>query len=132
MSTELRTEPREITAHHELGGLNNDLKVTCLDEPMEPNMACHVYQINVGPTPAATIHFQKGPVKEHGLNGISNEALLAIVLDRFKGFQTGKFASEDNAKSIDHLEAVLAIAKARTAGRVAAGVEGKDKNVGKG
>ena len=133
MSKTTKTNPRELNDHKELSGLNNELTVTCLDEPMPPSMACHVYQIDVGEKVAdTTIHFQKGAVKEYGLNGITNEALISIVLDRFKGFQTGKFACEDNAKSIEHLEAVLAIAKSRTAKRTAAGVEGQDKHVGQG
>ena len=35
------------------------------------------------------IEFQNGPVKEKGVNGIHNEDLIAIVIDRLAGFQSG-------------------------------------------
>jgi hypothetical protein len=128
----LTVAPRAVEAHKELGGMNNDIDIWCLDEPMQPNNACHVYQVNVKGVPVCTIHFQKGPVRECGANGLSNEVLVAIAIDRIQGFQGGQFACDSNAKQLAHLQAYLAEAKARTAGRVAAGVEGQDKQVGQG
>jgi len=128
----LTDAPREVTDHRELGGLNNQIDIWCLDSAMQPNNACHVYQIDVGGVPTTTLHFQKGPVKEHGLNGLSNEVLVAICIDRLRGFQGGQFKCDSNQKQLEYLEAYMAEAKARTAGRVAGGVEGQDKNVGKG
>ncbi len=128
----LSTNPRRVEFHKELGGMNNDIEIWCLDEPMQPNNACHVYQIDVAGVPVCTIHFQKGPVKEYGANGLSNEALVAIAIDRLVGFQAGQFKCDSNQRQLEHLQAYLAEAKARTAGRVAAGVEGRDKEAGKG
>jgi hypothetical protein len=56
----------------------------------------------------ALICFQNGPIQEAGVNGISGEALLAIVIDRLRCFQSGPYASADNASALIHAEACLA------------------------
>ncbi len=124
--TQFRTEPLELNVA-EIGGHNTNLKVLCLDQPMQPNNACHLYSIEVGDVPAVTIAFQRGPVKENGINGVSNEALLAIVAHRFEGFQKGQFACEDNAEALEHIYDALRVMARRTSGRVLAQVEGYDK-----
>lgn len=129
--TTLRKEPLELQVA-EIGGLNTDLKIVCLDEPMPGNNACHLYQIEVGPVPAVNLNFQRGPVKQHGLNGISNEALLMIVAHRFEGFQRGEFKSDDNQEALDHIYAALGAMAKRTQGRVLAQVEGYDKHANSG
>lgn len=52
----------------------------------------------------ADIWFQSGPVKEAGLNGITNEDLLDIVLNRIMCFQKSKSASRENEMAIQKLE----------------------------
>lgn len=42
-------------------------------------------------TTAAMIKFQKGPVKEEGLNGVFIEDLLLIVKDQLEHFQRGEY-----------------------------------------
>ena len=39
----------------------------------------------------ANVNFQKGPIKENGVNGCHNEDLIAIVLDRLQCLNTGNF-----------------------------------------
>lgn len=130
--TQLRKEPLELKVS-EIGGHNTNLTVLCLDEPMQPNNACHLYSIEVGPVPAVTLAFQRGPVKENGINGISNEVLLSIVAHRFEGFQRGKFACEDNEEALNHIYEALKVMARRTSGRILAQVEGYDlPNPGKG
>jgi hypothetical protein len=70
------------------------------------------------------IHFQEGPVQEAGLNGISNEALLAVVEDRLKGFQSGKFSCRENALALTHLQEAMHWLHHRTHERMQRGVEG--------
>ena len=123
--TKLREEPLELKVG-EIGGHNTNLRVLCLDEPMQPNNACHLYQIEIGDVPAVTLNFQRGPVKENGVNGLSNEVLLAIVAHRFEGFQKGQFACEDNAEALEHVYDALKVMAKRTSGRVMAQVEGYD------
>lgn len=68
--------------------------------------------------------FQHGPIAEVGINGISNEALLAIVQDRLASFQSGPYACPENAAAQKHVDSALAELNARTSTRMARGVEG--------
>ncbi len=70
------------------------------------------------------IKFQNGPVKEAGYNGSSHEALLAVLLDRMEGFQSGQFANPANAMALNKLEEARLWLNKRTMDRVARGVEG--------
>lgn len=124
---------RTIT-DHKLNGLNDALEITVLDEPGQGG-ACHEYQIQlVGEdgfqirTAAGgglvNIHFQNGPIKEAGVNGISGEALLAIVIDRLRCFQAGPYASNENMHALVHATQCLEWLQKRTRDRLARGVEG--------
>lgn len=77
----------------------------------------------------AHIAFQNGPILENGLNGITNEALLAIVLDRLDCFQQGPFACDENGIALEHVYLALLALKLRTARRIARGVEGKEGKI---
>ena len=70
------------------------------------------------------IHFQTGPVKEHGHNGVTAEDLLEIVADRLFCFQAGPFACDENAEALSHVASALAAMNSRTAKRRDRGVEG--------
>lgn len=70
------------------------------------------------------VKFQNGPIKEAGLNGLMNEDLLAIVIDRLRGFQSGSFACKENEVALSKVELALSILNERTAARMARGVEG--------
>ena len=127
---------REITTHRTGSDLNDNIRVSALDGP-GPGGASHEYAVvlvkgtetisgTVGDTPVLLEHiiFQKGPVKESGFNGVSDEALLAILIDRLEGFQSGKFACDENERTLDHLRAALEASHQRTRARQARGVEG--------
>lgn len=68
--------------------------------------------------------FQNGPIKEFGVNGVTQEALLAIVIDRLRSFQAGPFACESNQKALDYTLLALSFLQDRTRARIARGVEG--------
>lgn len=70
------------------------------------------------------ISFQCGPLAEAGINGITHENLLAILIDRLEGFQGGKYATVENQIALDHLRAAQNTLKFRTQLRLARGVEG--------
>lgn len=72
----------------------------------------------------AKVSFQKGPVKENGVNGCHNEDLISIVIDRLQSFQNGEFSCRENAIAITKLEEALMWLNKRTADRKARGVEG--------
>jgi len=109
---------------HKADGLNDALEIVVCDEPGAGG-ACHHYRVVSPLQPVAQdILFQKGPVQEAGINGISNEALLAVVLDRLRGFQSGEFRCRENACAITHIEEGLMWLQKRTLDRTRRGVEG--------
>lgn len=117
---------RELTSH-KVNGLNDELTIQVLDEP-GPGGAHHEYRIEYaenGPVcNACDIHFQNGPIAEAGINGISGEALLAIVEDRLKCFQAGPYACRENAIALTKIQEAMHWLHHRTRERVARGVEG--------
>ena len=117
---------RELTSH-KVNGLNEALKIVVLDEPGAGN-ACHHYHVewNInGPVcDACDVRFQNGPIAENGVNGLSNEVLLAIVEDRLAGFQSGPYACPDNELALRHTQTAMMWLQKRTRDRVARGVEG--------
>lgn len=123
---------REITSHR-VNGLNESLRVLAVDAPGHGG-ACHEYEIrfevnggidaDVYMTP---IQFQNGPLQIDGPNGVSNEALLAIVEDRLLGFQSGQYACRENAIALTKIQEAMMWLQKRTRDRVARGVEGTDQ-----
>jgi len=71
-----------------------------------------------------SIKFQKGPVKEAGINGCHQEDLLAIVIHRLRGFQSSEFACRENALALTKIEEALHWLNHRTTERTKRGVEG--------
>lgn len=107
-------------------------KVTVIDEKGTGN-ANHKYKIeNIDFNPLdvengtfAYVNFQNGAIKENGVNGCHNEDLIAIVIDRLDGFQSGDFACKENEEAlIKLLEASMWLNK-RTQDRINRGVEGR-------
>lgn len=74
-----------------------------------------------------TIKFQKGAIKEHGVNGLMNEDLIAMVIDRLQSFQDSDFKCRENAVAITKLEEALMWLRKRTQDREDRGVEGTHK-----
>lgn len=125
---------RELTSH-KVNGLNEVLLINVLDEPGQGN-ACHEYQVIRGTNnngdeydyvELCNVKFQNGPIQEHGVNGISNEALLAIVEDRLIGFQSGEFSCRENAVALTKLQESMMWLQKRTRDRMARGVEGTNQ-----
>ncbi len=113
-------------------GRNKSTIVVCRDEPGAGG-ACHEYyigRIEDDSSPTGEFGhalFQKGPIKEDGVNGCHNEDLIAIVIDRLKGFQSGSFACTQNDEALKNLKAALAWLNQRTEERVRRGVEGTNE-----
>lgn len=128
---------RELTSH-QINDCDKTLRIEATDEPA-PDGANHLYHIRGfnsksnpsdpfverygQPSEHTTILFHNGVVSE-GVNGITNEALLAIVLDRLEGFQRGPYACRENALAITKLEEAMHWLHHRTGTRIARGVEG--------
>lgn len=115
-----------------LPGSNKHSEIVATDEP-EFN-AHHEYSINILIDEVGSkefdnslIRFQKGPIKENGVNGCHNEDLLQIVLDRLRGFQKSSFACRENALAITKIEEALHWLNHRTTDRIERGVEGTNE-----
>jgi hypothetical protein len=109
---------------------NHQVKIVVMDEPGAGG-ANHDYFVNWPseeenhPGGAVSIKFQNGPIKEAGVNGLTQEVLLAIVIDRLRSFQTGPFSCRENAIALTHCEDALMWLQRRTRARIARGVEGR-------
>lgn len=89
-----REKLNEVYAADEIGpgGANHHYKIALLDANGE----------------TIDIKLQCGPRKEEGSqHGVIDSDLLEIVRDRLKAFQTGPFASDYNAKALEHIEEAL-------------------------
>ncbi|MBU9711071.1 hypothetical protein [Evansella tamaricis] len=70
------------------------------------------------------VHFQEGPIKENGVNGVCNEDLIAMVICRLEHFNQSDFRCRENSMAITKLEESLLWLRKRTMGREQRGVEG--------
>ncbi len=134
---------REITDHKVPGDLPQNQIIVIATDERGAGGANHRYVISGykaatasrdnpswragDPASMTVILFQNGGIKEAGLNGVTNEALLVVVADRLRGFQAGKFPSLANEAALDSVENALSLLKARTSERIARGVEGEQK-----
>lgn len=127
---------RKITDHIvENDSANHQLTVTVTDAPGAGG-ANHRYEIEgadfsrnssspeFSSDVVEAIIFQNGPIKESGVNGVTQEVLLAIIIDRLRSFQSGPFAGRENAIALTHCEDALMWLQRRTRARIARGVEG--------
>jgi len=104
--------------------MNKDIGIKVMDDP-GPGGASRCYVVDLAGAVQSTINFQKGPLDEEGLNGLSNEVLLAIVEDRLQGFQSGPFVCRENAIALTKVQEALLWLHKRTKDRIERGVEGK-------
>ena len=70
------------------------------------------------------VDFQKGAIQEHGVNGVMNEDLIAMVICRLEHFNQSKFNCEENLMAIENLSSALSWLRKRTTDREQRGVEG--------
>lgn len=131
---------RQITSHI-VNPANEKLEISVLDEPGHGG-ACHHYVIEgadleknpsveslvnfEGDQRTAVILFQNGPIGEdgNGVNGVTHEALLAILIDRLQGFQSGRYACVENQVALERIQQAQRALQERTKKRMERGVEG--------
>ena len=71
------------------------------------------------------IQFQNGARKlPDSVHGVLDTDLLEIVRDRLKGFQSGEFATEYNAKALEYVELALMYMNRRVEDRIERNVLG--------
>jgi hypothetical protein len=106
---------------------NEGLDVRVLDNPGRAG-ACHEYLISsTDESVACRITFQNGSIKDADVNGVTNEALLAVAIDRLRSFQAGPLSCQDNAKALRCCEDALMWLQHRTLDRLRRGVLGTDE-----
>jgi len=110
---------------HKINPGNDTLTITVLDEPGHGG-ANHAYDIEGGEAVPTHLRFQNGPINAdgNGVNGITHEALLAVLCDRLRGFQKGPYSCKANACALTHLEEAQHWLQQRTIERMRRGVEG--------
>lgn len=122
---------------HKINKFNREcVRVTTADLRASDN-AHHKYEIvvtalDVLPTSEpqrivekCELNFQNGGLKEVGVNGITDQALIAIVLDRLRSFNDGQFRCRENSVAITKLEEALMWLEKRGNDRAKRGVEGE-------
>ncbi len=126
-------------ASHKVNPCNDVITIEVLDAPGAGG-ANHLYQVSGFDTKTnpsdpfqarygksadhSTILFQNGPINEVGVNGITQEVLLAIVRDRLQCFQKGEYACRENALALTKIEEAIHWLNSRTRERMSRGVEG--------
>jgi len=126
---------RELT-EHKINPANDTLKIEVIDDPGSGG-ANHFYLVtgvdyhanpscnkNEAMLPPGAIVFQNGTIPENGVNGLTQEVLLAIVADRLRSFQKGPYACKANACALTHIEEAQHWLQQRTIERMRRGVEG--------
>lgn len=109
-------EGRAITDHYDGHGLNESIELIA-DQP-DGSGASHCYGARINGEVVADIQFQKGPRNVVGSTpGMTEAALLVILIDRLRGFQAGPYACRENAIQLTHLEETLHWTKARADAR---------------
>lgn len=128
---------RQLSSHR-VGSLNEVLNIHVMDSAEHGN-APREYAITFDDKSAGyersplsekhkrncIISFQDGNPAD-GINGISNEALLAIVEDRLACWQMGGYSCRENAIALTHVQEAMMWLQKRTRDRVLRGVEGTD------
>jgi len=92
--------------------------------------ACHAYLIRRASSSSwlLGIQFQHGARNEAGsTDGVLDCDLLEIVRDRLKAFQTGDYATRENACALTHIEEALMWMNKRVEDRAERGVLGTEK-----
>lgn len=115
---------------HKINPANDRILIEVTDEPGAGG-ANHEYLVTLPPnadpsigSKSWAISFQNGPINENGVNGLTQEVLLAIVVDRLRSFQAGPFACRENALALTKIEEAQHWLHSRTLARMARGVEG--------
>lgn len=78
----------------------------------ERSMQGHVYMYGMETKPLDMLLFQQGPIPQYGVNGITNEALLATLIHRTEHLNS-QFPCNENEVALEHMRAALRAFEAR-------------------
>ncbi len=108
---------------HRVNPANDRIAINVLDQPGSGG-ANHEYEVVLPDGRKTVISFQNGPINDAGVNGLTQEVLLAIVVDRLRAFQKGPYACRENALALTKIEEAQHWLHSRTRARMARNVEG--------
>lgn len=74
--------------------------------------------------PHISVHWQRGPVKDVGVNGAQVEDVIELALDRLRELNVAPYNCRENSLAITDLESARNWLLQRTREREARGVEG--------
>jgi hypothetical protein len=116
-----------ITDHHDGHGLNESITITTDERDPNAGGASHKYEAWIGNARVAVVQFQHGARNIPGsVPGMTEAALMVILIDRLRAFQAGPFACRENAIQLTHLEEALHWTRARADARAKRGVLGQN------
>ena len=115
----MREPIREITSH-KVNGCNEAIKIEA-SLPVDGVPTRYYVRVGTrgGGESGISLDFQNGPTGEVGTNGVTHEALIAVVVDRLQSFQRGRSSCRENALALTHLEEAMHWLEHRTRGRLA-------------
>lgn len=118
---------RDITHHRDGHDLAKDITIKADDLDLARGAASHEYEISNGGMLVGQLQYQRGGRNEPGSTaGVTDQALLAVVLDRLQCFQAGPFPCRENAVIITKIQECLFWYRERADQRAARGVLGKN------
>ncbi len=103
----------------------NDLKVTAIPDKGHPESYGHAYALVMPDKDTKTLEFQNGTIPIEGVNGFTNESLLAILIHRTNELNN-KFPCRENEMAITKMEEAKMWFDKRTLDRIEREVEGMD------
>lgn len=120
---------RTLTTHHDGLGLNDLVIIHCDERDPDAGNASHQYGfwMDLEPRPqlVGQLQFQHGPRSAGtSIPGLLDPAVLAVLIDRYEGFQTSQYACPENDEVLGHLRAALGAMTARANRRAHAGTLG--------
>lgn len=119
-----------ITTHYDGYGLNEDIVVMRDNRDASNGQGSHFYLFFRGDVEGedaivGRLAFQHGPRKDPGsVPGLTEGAVLAALMDRLEGFQSGPFACEENELALTHLQRAMFWLRKRVEKRAKAGTLG--------
>jgi hypothetical protein len=119
MSQEIVRETVVIDSHHVKGyAFNIDIKAVPVERYGIPTYTYSLVKEYIGKPGYQFIkdlNFQIGDPGVYGVNGVTNEALLAIMIHRLQGFQNNSSTNcSENQEAINHMELAMEALYSRT------------------
>lgn len=117
-----KTMPTEIIHTSRDGHIVQSFSGIC--EVSNKERKGHEYAVQFGDN-IHYVNFQNGAITANGVNGLTNELLLIILIHRTK-YLNDLFPCQENEKAIEHMEQALAQFNKRTSDRIKRSVEGTE------